>query len=398
MKKSTKTILWICLAALVAAVALYLIFGRKEKQILVYQTTTMAPTRISSSVTATGTVEPISTVDVGTQVSGIISKIYVDFNSEVKAGQLIAELDRSVLQSELASSLANLNSAKAEYEYQESAYNRSKGLHDDGFVSDSEYESALYSYQRSKYAYQQAQASYKRAQTNIGYARIYSPINGVVLNRAVDEGQTVASGFSTPTLFTIAEDLRAMRVIATVDEADIGEVLEGQRVDFTVDAYPDDTFNGTVTQVRLQATTTSNVVTYEVVIDAPNPDLKLKPGLTASVTIYTLDKQDVLAVPVRALRFTPENFDGETPENCVWVQQEGGKLTPVAVELGVTDGVLTEITSGLKEGDRVVTGTKLVSARKGGKMPDKPDMKQPQSGGNPFMPKPPGRDENKRTK
>lgn len=395
MKKSTKALLWIIAAALVIALALLMFLKKEDKQVLVYQVTTLEPTSISSSVTATGTVEPVKQVEVGTQVSGIISKIYVDYNSVVKEGQLIAELDMSVLKTELESSRANLNSAKVEYDYQTRNYERIKGLYEKELVSATEFEQAQYSYDKAKFSYSQAQSNYSKSQKNIGYAKIYSPIDGVVLSRAVDEGQTVASGFSTPTLFTIANDLTAMRVIANVDEADIGSVKEGQRVDFEVDAYPEDTFRGTVTQVRLQATTTSNVVTYQVVIDAPNPDQKLMPGLTANITIYTLDKHDVLAVPVRALRFTPENEKYQ--ENTVWRQKSDGSLERVAVTLGVSDGVQTEILEGLSQGDRVVTGTKLVSAS--GKMPDPKKMQQqPGGNNNPFMPRPPRDDNNnKRT-
>ena len=395
MKKKTKVLLWILAALVVAAVVLVLLLGKKEKQVLVYQVTTLEPTTISSSVTATGTVEPIKQVEVGTQVSGIISKIYVDFNSVVKEGQLIAELDRSVLQADLESSRANLNSAKVEYDYQTSNYNRIKGLYDKELVSATEFEQAQYSYDRARYSYSQAQSNYSKAQKNIGYAKIYSPIDGVVLSRAVDEGQTVASGFSTPTLFTIANDLTAMQVIANVDEADIGSVKEGQRVEFEVDAFPEDTFAGTVTQVRLQATTTSNVVTYQVVINAPNPDQKLMPGLTANITIYTLDKHDVLAVPVRALRFTPEGEKYQ--ENTVWRQLPDQQLERVSVVTGVSDGINTEILEGVSADDRIVTGTKLVTV--GGKAPDPSNMQKSRQGGNnnPFMPRPPERGENKRT-
>lgn len=393
MKKRTKILLWAILAVIVVAVVLLALQNRGEKQLLVYQTTTLEPTSISSSVTATGTVEPVKQVEVGTQVSGIIDKIYVDYNSVVKEGQLIAELDMSVLRTELESSRANLNSSKVEYDYQTKNYERIKGLYEKELVSATEFESAQYSYDKAKFAYSQAQSNYNKSQKNIGYAKIYSPIDGVVLSRAVDEGQTVASGFSTPTLFTIANDLTAMRVIANVDEADIGSVKEGQRVEFQVDAYPEDTFSGTVTQVRLQATTTSNVVTYQVVIDAPNPELKLMPGLTANVTIYSLDKHDVLAVPVRALRFTPENEKYQ--ENTVWRQKADGTLEAVTVTTGVTDGVLTEIVEGLSVGDRVVTGTKLVTP--GGKDFDPKKMPQQGGGNNPFMPRPPQDRDNRRT-
>jgi len=392
MKKATKTILWVVAAVLVLAIAFLLFHRKDDKQVLVYQTTVIEPTSISSSVTATGTVEPVKQVEVGTQVSGIIDKIYVDYNSEVKAGQLIAELDMSVLRTELESAKANLNSSKVEFDYQTRNYERIKGLYEKELVSATEFEQAQYSYDKAKFAYSQAQSNYNKSQKNIGYAKIYSPIDGVVLSRAVDEGQTVASGFSTPTLFTIANDLTQMRVIANVDEADIGAVKEGQRVEFEVDAYPEDTFHGSVTQVRLQATTTSNVVTYQVVIDAPNPELKLMPGLTANITIFTLDKTGVIAVPVRALRFTPEGEKYQ--ENTVWRQLKEGKLEAVNVKTGVSDGVQTEILEGLEIGDRVVTGTRLVSAD--GKMPDPKKMQQP-GGNNPFMPRPPQQGDNKRT-
>ena len=394
MKKATKTLIWVLAAVAVVAVVALLVFRPgDDKQVLVYQTTTIEPTTISSSVTATGTVEPVKQVEVGTQVSGIIDKIYVDYNSVVKAGQLIAELDMSVLQTELESSRANLSAAKVEYDYQTRNYERIKGLYDKELVSATEFEQAQYSYDKAKFSYSQAQSNYSKSQKNIGYAKIYSPIDGVVLSRAVDEGQTVASGFSTPTLFTIANDLTAMRVIANVDEADIGAVKDGQHVDFQVDAFPEDTFRGTVTQVRLQATTTSNVVTYQVVIDAPNPDLKLMPGLTANITIYTLEKEGVLAVPVRALRFTPEGEKYQ--ENVVWKQQQDGQLTASKVVTGVSDGIQTEILEGVSVGDCVVTGTKLVSAD--GKMPDPKKMQQQGGGNNPFMPRPPQQGDNKRT-
>jgi len=389
MKKATKTILWVVLAVLVVAVVLLLMTKKDTQQTLVHQVTTIEPTTISNSVTATGTVEPVKQVEVGTQVSGIISKIYVDYNSVVKEGQLIAELDMSVLQTELESSRANLNSAKVEFDYQTRNYERIKGLYDKELVSATEFEQAQYSYDKAKFSYSQAQSNYNKSQKNIGYAKIYSPIDGVVLSRAVDEGQTVASGFSTPTLFTIANDLTQMRVIANVDEADIGQVKEGQRVEFQVDAFPEDTFQGSVTQVRLQATTTSNVVTYQVVIDAPNPDMKLMPGLTANITIYTLDKQNVLAVPVRALRFTPEGEKAR--ENTVWKQMPDGKLEAASVVTGVNDGVQVEILEGLQAGDRVVTGTRLMSGS-----PERGEMPQP-GGNNPFMPRPPQQRDNRRT-
>lgn len=347
---------------------------------------------ILSSVTATGTVEPVIEVEVGTQVSGIIDKIYVDYNSVVKKGQLLAEMDRVTLQAELASQEAKLNNAKAEYDYQQKNYARSKMLFEKKVVSDTDYETATYNYEKSKAAYEEAQAAMVKVRQNLGYATITSPIDGVVISRAVEAGQTVAAGFETPTLFTIANDLTQMRVIADVDEADIGQVAEGQKVKFTVDAYPNDVFEGQVTQVRLEATTESNVVTYEVVISAYNPDLKLKPGLTANITIYTLERNDVMRLPAKAFQFEPvleaEGEAGMRPgelpvvtdsTRIVWTKT-GDKIDYTVVAIGATNGIYTEVKSGLREGDEVVTAESFVA--ESGPEP---------AGGekSPFMPQPP---------
>ena len=265
---------------LLAAVVLWVLLRPSKREEISLETAPTSRIAISNSVTATGTVEPVTEVEVGTQVSGIIDRLYVDYNDVVKAGQLIAEMDKVTLQAELESSEAELASCKTEYEYQSKNYARTKTLHEKELVSDQEYDEALYLYEKARNAYAQSQAAIVKVKQNLDYATITSPIDGVVISRAVEEGQTVAAGFETPTLFTIANDLTQMRVIADVDEADIGQVADGQRVQFTVDAYPDDTFEGTVEQVRLEATTESSVVTYEVVITAHNPDLKLKPGLT----------------------------------------------------------------------------------------------------------------------
>lgn len=350
---------------------------------------------IITSVTATGTIEPVTSVAVGTQVSGIVSRLYVDYNSIVKAGDVIAELDRTNLTSELKSARANLTSAQSELDYQKTNHDRYKTLYDKGLISANEYEQARLSYIRAQQTVNTQKENVKKAETNLGYATITSPIDGVVLSKEVEEGQTVASSFNTPTLFTIAKDLTDMRVIADVDEADIGDVKEGQRVSFTVDAYPEDVFQGSVTQVRQQATTESNVVTYEVVISAPNGDLKLKPGLTANVTIYTLELKDVLAVPNKALRFNPNEAmlnPGETIANVesrtkVW-KKEGPELKAIAVETGTTNGTLTEITKGLKE------GTKIITEVQNG-MPDLAGQEQQQNK-NPFMPGPRNRNNKKK--
>lgn len=355
-----KTLVWIAVAV-IAIVAAAAIFGHGKKgPVVEYDTQVVARDTITMSITATGTVNPVNKVDVGTQVSGIIAKIYVDFNSEVEQGQLIAQLDPSTLQAEKAVAEESLCAAEIDYRLQKKNYERQKRLFEQQLISDTEYDEAENACLKAESNYRQSQLTLERAEINLGYTQIYSPISGVVLSRAVDEGQTVASGYSTPTLFTIANDLRQMQVVANVDEADIGSVAEGQRVSFTVDAYIDRIFEGTVRQVRLQSTTTSNVVTYEVVIEAPNPDLKLKPGMTASATIYTFEKPDVFTVPARALRFVPADLDEkqkkELPAVHVYVRDADGALAVREVVTGMTNGVDTEIASGLSEGDNVVVG------------------------------------------
>lgn len=269
-------------------------------------------------------------------------------------------------------------------------------MYDKGLVSADEYETALLSYQQAQDAVTQQRESLQQAQTNLGYATITSPVDGVVLSREVEEGQTVASSFETPTLFTIAKDLTDMRVIADVDEADIGDVREGERVTFTVDAYPDDTFSGTVTQVRQEGNTEDNVVTYEVVISAPNKDLKLKPGLTANVTIYTLDKPGVLSVPNKALRFTPaKELIGDAQvkdckgENKVWTFA-GNVFQAHPVTVGISDGVNTELLGGMDKGAKVVTEIKV----DGGEMMQSGNAGDEES--SPFAPKGPGQDKKKK--
>ena len=293
MKK--KKIILFVLAILVVAVLAFWLFGdRRDKAQVTFVTVPVIKGEISNSVTATGTIEPVTEVEVGTQVSGIIDKLYADYNSVVTKGQLIAEMDKITLQSEMASAQATFDGNKAEYDYQLRNYERNKALHDKQLISETDFELSRYNYEKAKSQFDSSKAALAKAQRNLSYATITSPIDGVVINRAVEEGQTVAAGFETPTLFTIAADLTQMQVVADVDEADIGDVKEGQRVSFTVDAYPNDTFDGEVTQIRLGSTSSSStgsssesVVTYEVVISAQNPDLKLKPRLTANVTIFT---------------------------------------------------------------------------------------------------------------
>ena len=363
-----KWMLIVACVVVLAAIVYALTGGKKEAPVMDYETARVEKATIGNSVTATGTIEPVTKVEVGTQVSGIIDKIYVDYNSVVHKGQIIAELDKTNLMSELNSAKSNLAGAKSDLDYQRANYKRIKALYDKELVSGNEYDTALLSLRQAESTYAQRKEAVSKAQTNLGYAIITSPIDGIIISKAVEEGQTVAASYSTPTLFTIAQDLTDMRVIADVDEADIGEVEVGQRVSFTVDAYPGETFEGKVTQVRLEATTESNVVTYEVVISASNKDLKLKPGLTANVTIFTLERNNIVSVPTKALRFTPTKEmlnPGEKIEDCqgahkVWVR-EGKTLKAYAVKTGITNGTRTQIISGIKEGAVVIVEMKAAS-------------------------------------
>jgi len=372
-------------AVVVIALVVWMCSGGKKEQKAEFSTAKVEKQNISTSITATGTIEPVTSVTVGTQVSGIVSKLYVDYNSIVKKGQIIAELDKTNLISELNRAKADLSSAQSTLNYETANYNRYKTLFDKGLISANDYENARLSFDKAQQTVRSSRENVQKAQTNLGYATITSPIDGVVLSKSVEEGQTVAASFNTPELFTIAQDLTDMRVIADIDEADIGGVKEGQRVSFTVDAYPDDKFEGQVTQVRQQATTESNVVTYEVVISAPNNDLKLKPGLTANVTIYTLEKNDVLAAPAKALRFMPTEAllsEGQSIEDVeaptkVWTL-EGNVFKAHAVQVGTTNGMLTEIVGGISEGTEVLVDFTL----SGG------EEEAGQQAQNPFMPRP----------
>lgn len=387
----------------VAGVAVWALSGGSKKQEVKYETATVSRQDISDFVTATGSIEPVTEVEVGTQVSGIIDKIYVDYNSVVKQGQLIAEMDKVTLESDLASAQATYDGAKAEYEYQQSLYNRNQTLHEKKLISDTDYEQSLYEYRRTKSAFDSSRAALEKAERNLSYATITAPIDGVVISKDVEEGQTVASGFETPTLFTIAADLTQMQVVADVDEADIGGVEEGQRVEFTVDAYPGRTFTGQVTQVRLgessddsSTSSSSTVVTYEVVISAPNPDLKLKPRLTANITIYTLDKRGVLSVPTKALRFNPVTpivgkaavINDCDAEHKLWTK-EGNTFTAHSVQTGISNGTYTEITGGIAEGTAVIADAEFGGTA--AKAEAAQDIER-----SPFAPGPPDRNKNKK--
>lgn len=393
MKKISK--IWIGIGIIaVLAIATWMFSGGKKEQTVTFDTAKVEPASIKNSVTATGSVEPVTSVTVGTQVSGIISRLYVDYNTVVKKGQIIAELDKTNLISELNTAKANLSSAQSSLNYESANYKRYATLFKKGLVSADEYESAKLNYEKAKDQVAQSREMVQKAQTNLSYAIITSPIDGVVISKSVEEGQTVAASYATPELFTIAKDLKDMQVVANVDEADIGDVKEGERVSFTVDAYPNDTFEGVVKQVRQEATTTNNVVTYEVVISAPNSELKLKPGLTANVTIYTAERQNVLCVSTKALRFTPTQdlIKGCKIVDCkgnnkVWTR-EGNTFKAHAVQIGMSDGIHTEILSGVSKGLEIITDAKAANE-------NDDEQAENNNESSPFAPKGPGQKKKK---
>ncbi len=376
--------------SIIPAALLLAVTSCSEKSSFELDTYKVEPTSLSEIVTATGTMESVTSVDVGTQVTGIISSLYVDFNDQVTKGQLIAEIDKTVLQSELQSADATLASAKVTYDYTKRNYERDKALHDEKLISDYEFQTSKKDYEVAKMAYEKGQADRVRAAKNLTYAEITSPIDGIVVSREVEVGQTVVSNMSVASLYVIA-DLDHMQVVGAVDEADIGQVKVGQHVTFTVDAYPEDTFTGTVTQVRINPTTTNNVVTYEVIVSTTNPDHKLLPGMTANLSIFTLELEGATAVPLKALKFEPmpDNEGSDLPQpqplkeaakNSVWVVRDN-KLVETAVELGMKNSVYQQITSGLKQGD--VVALQYEEKQTGSE-------KMPKAQENPFMPKPPG--------
>ncbi len=390
--KKNKVIIISVLSIAVLAIGLYAFKKKTPTDASHLETTKLSLNKITTTVTATGTIDPIIEIAVGTQVSGIISKIYVDFNSAVKKGQILAELDKTNLQSDYNSQLLNLNARKTDYEFQQKNFKRSKELHDKSMISDIDFETAKYNFELAESTYKLNQSNLKKAQTNLDYATIHSPIDGVILSRAVEEGQTVAASFSTPTLFTIAKDLTKMQVVANVDEADIGNIKTGQRVSFSVDAYPNDQFVGQVTQVRLKSTVTSNVVTYQVIVNAPNENLKLKPGLTANITIYTVEKNNAPTLPNKVFSFKPD-IDALTKkefivkenkliapnlkenERMVWVQN-GKSVLNKSVVVGDADASNTEIVSGLDDKDVVILELKSLADNAMSSAPEK----------SPFMP------------
>ncbi len=402
MNKRTKIIIIASTSIIVILGVAYFLLKSAPKDGFNLETTSLETGKIESTITATGTIEPIIEVEVGTQVSGKIAKIYVDYNSTVKKGEVLAEIDKTNLQTEYNTQLLAVQSAKVEFDYQKKNYDRAKDLHGKQLISDTDFETAKYSYEKAESTYKQNVSNLDKAKTNLSYATIYSPIDGVVLSREVEEGQTVAASFSTPTMFIIAQDLTKMQVVANVDEADIGTVRVNQRVSFTVDAYPLDVFEGIITQVRLNPTTTSNVVTYQVIVNAPNPELKLKPGLTANISVFTLEKSNIPVLPNKALNFKPDTLslshNGFTVQNkvsrllssnekTVWIEQ-GKTLIKTNISIGETDGINTEILSGLSQNDKVVLDMKELAT---GETP------APTTETSPFMPKRPGSEKRQNT-
>ena len=396
MKKNKKTII-ISIVLIALAIVAYSFFNAEDTVIIKPETVMAKKANVTTMVTATGTIEPINQVDVGTQVSGVVEKVYVDYNSLVTEGQLIAELDKTNLKASLTQAQAVYDNAVSQRNYTKTIYDRQKTLYDNQVISKSDFDDAAFNYETAKGTVTQRYSDLQSARTNLGYANIYSPINGVVLSRAIDEGQTVAASLSTPTLFTIAQDLKEMQVEADVDEADIGQVVEGQRVEFTVDAYIGETFNGIVTQVRLDPTVTSNVVTYTVVVKAENEDLKLKPGLTATISIFTLELQDVLTTEAKAINFKPEKatleaynkqeeltastIERSREVTTLWVLENNGAITPKRVTLGASDGVNVEIVSGVAEGEKLVYSLLGVSKSEAGTDAKSTSPFMPQRGG-----------------
>lgn len=389
---------WLISIAVVAALVYFLILKKEERPGLIKKAV-IEKGDIRNEISATGTINPISTIAVGTQVSGIISKIYVSYNDKVRKGQVIAEIDKTALLASLKEVEASQYRAKVQMEQAQKEYDRNKVLLKEQAITQVEYDQAYYTYLAAEANYNSAVYQADKARTNLQFATIIAPIDGVILSRDINVGQTVAASFNTPTLFTIAQDLTRMEIQANVDEADIGQVKNGQHVHFTVDAFPDDNFTGTVKEIRLQPVTTSNVVTYTVIIDVSNIGQKLMPGMTANVNIVVLESKEVLKVPVGAVKFTPpaellpksaerENKDsGELPrqvrntqlqsdmERIIWLVRNDS-LYPTRIRTGISDGSQIEIT-----GDNIHAGDSIAVAYVANAQPETNETT------NPFTPK-----------
>ncbi|QIY85058.1 efflux RND transporter periplasmic adaptor subunit [Chryseobacterium sp. NEB161] len=402
-KKYFKSSVIVLIAAIVVFFV-YRYFASDKKTNIVVQTVKMTGQNVTTSVTATGTVEPVDQVEVGTQVSGIINHIYADYNSQVKKGQLLAELDKTNLQESVNNALAQYNAALNELNYYQQNYSRQSNMYKAGVISKADYEQAAYQIKNSQQTVSQRKTALAQAWTNLSYANIYAPIDGIVLSREVEEGQTVAASMTTPTLFTIAKDITKMQVEANVDEADIGGVAVGQRVSFTVDAYPQEEFSGRVRQVRLAATTESNVVTYTVIIDADNPEQKLKPGLTATITIYTQELTGINTIPAAAISFSPDTETlqkyyqqngitakipdikaGKNKDKFIWIKNNDGSLSQKQITIGISDGVNVQVVKGLSGKEQIVTNLDEQQAV----------AKTDSEASSPFMPKRPGNNNKK---
>lgn len=402
-KKYFKSSVIVLIAAIVVFFV-YRYFASDKKTNIVVQTVKMTGQNVTTSVTATGTVEPVDQVEVGTQVSGIINHIYADYNSQVKKGQLLAELDKTNLQESVNNALAQYNAALNELNYYQQNYSRQSNMYKAGVISKADYEQAAYQIKNSQQTVSQRKTALAQARTNLSYANIYAPIDGIVRSREVEEGQTVAASMTTPTLFTIAKDITKMQVEANVDEADIGGVAVGQRVSFTVDAYPQEEFSGRVRQVRLAATTESNVVTYTVIIDADNPEQKLKPGLTATITIYTQELTGINTIPAAAISFSPDTETlqkyyqqngitakipdikaGKNKDKFIWIKNNDGSLSQKQITIGISYGVNVQVVKGLSGKEQIVTNLDEQHAV----------AKTDSEVSSPFMPKRPGNNNKK---
>jgi len=361
-----KILFWVIAAGLLGWGTVYAFSGVTKKQNFVTQSITRGS--ITDSVTASGIIKPISNIQVGTQVSGTILRLYVDYNSEVKQGDLLAQIDPALFESDVEKSKANLEVTKAQLlvstasrDFFKKNLDRIKTLNKNKYSSDKEldqaqkdYDTAVANVILNQAQVQQAKAALDYFTTQLNYTRIVSPVNGMIVSRAVEEGQTVAASFNTPTLFVVAEDLTKMKIEASVVEADISKIQEGQEVNFNVDSFPEDTFKGIVTQVRNEAINNANVVTYVVIIEIDNSDLKFKPGMTANVEIITEKKDDVFVVPSKALRFSLDGGKTRYRDRGIWIL-ENGKPRRITVKTGIYNDDRTEILEGdLKEGQQII--------------------------------------------
>jgi HlyD family secretion protein len=405
----------IIIAIVIAGAATWFFGFRKAEEVIILETERVQYGTVSNSVTAIGTLQPVDTVAVGSQVSGTIIKVYVDFNSPVKKAQLLAQMDKSLMEAQVQQYNANLQQANGNVVYQKSNYERQKKLFTVGAISKADLETAVYQYKAARENVNSITAQLRTAKKNLGFTDIYSPIDGTVLSRSVSEGQTVAASLNTPTLFSIAKDLTKMQVQASVDEADIGNVKEGQRVIFSVDAFPADTFAGTVKEIRLRSSVSANVVTYTTIIDAPNANMKLKPGMTANITIYTKEVNNTLLIPSAALLFTPDSLliekyhldnvgnrgkrtgkgrrenksqkDTDSSGNkisigTVWLKKDSITIISKAVTTGLDDKTVVQVISGLQEGDEVITGYKKMQKKEAAAATAKSPFMPTRGGGN----------------